>query len=192
MSAIDSLIAELSEQAILNNASRKYDDARIQYTLPSITVRDFDEFTEIVGNYVQHTYSACMSHGGWISTADAAGIGKEILNNSGGRRGADVMTYYMDSKEGINGGLLQCLNTLCEGLKRQAVERYTRDVFDRYLPQDNKDLLEHMVVEFIQRYDKLLPGIDRTRPHWYARNLETLIRAMLHATEDMASIYRRL
>jgi hypothetical protein len=132
-----------------------------------------------------------MIHGGWISTADAAGIGKEILNNSGGRRGADATTYFKDSQEGINGGLRQCLDTLCEGMKQQAVERYTWDVFDRFLPPDNKDLSERMVVEFIQRYDHLLPGIDRTRPHWYANNLETLIRAVLQATREMARVYRR-
>ena len=190
MSAIDAMLDELSEHAIVQNISLKHDEARLQYHLDKNTVTDFAEFTEVIGDYVAHVYSRCLINGGYISHTDAAGIAKEILNSA--RRGADVMTFYMDCKDGINGGVLRCLDVLCEGIKEQAIERYSRDVFDRYLPPDDKELRERMVVEFVLRYEKLLPGIDRTRPAWYARELETLIRAVLRATKEMASVYRRI
>ncbi len=196
MSTIDSMLCELSEHAIVQNVCRKHEEARLNYTFcsrqGSTTVRDFAEFTEILGDYVQYVYSRCVIHGGYIAREDAASIGKEILESFGSRRNADVMTCYMDCKEGLNVGVLRCLDTLFEGLKQQAVERYTRDVFDRYIPPDDWDLRERLVVEFILRYDKLLPGIDKTRPARYAHDIETLIRAVLRATKEMASVYRRI
>lgn len=195
MSTIDSMLSELNEFALVQNVSKKHEEARLRYPsysrLDSNTVRDYAEFTELLGDYVQYVYSQCVIHGGYISREDAASIGKEILESFGRHRNADVKTFYMDCKDGLNGGVLRCLDTLCEGLKQQAVERYIRDVFDRYIPPDDWDLKVRLVVEFILRYDKLLPGIDKTRPERYAHDIETLIRAVLRITKDMARDYRR-
>ncbi len=192
MSAIDVLIEELNEHAILHNVAGRHDDARLQYQLSKNTVRDFAEFSEIVGSYVQHAYSACVIHGGWISSMDAASIGKDLLDrHQGGRRG-DAQSIYRDCKDGLNGGMRVCLDLLCEELKRQAVDRYIRDVFDRHLPKDDPDLRLRMVEEFIERHSDVLPGIDRDRPWLYVKDIETLIRAVVGAAEQMASVYRRI
>lgn len=192
MSAIDALIEELNEHVIVYNVTGKHDDARLQYHLYRNTVQDYSEFTEMVGAYVQHVYSACVIHGGWISSVDAASIGKELLEQRSSGRYRDSNSVYKDCKDGLNGGVRGCLDILCEALKRQAVDRYVRDVFDRYLPKDDPDLRLRMVEEFIELYSPMLPGIDRDRPWSYVRDIESLIQAVVSATEQMATVYRRL
>ena len=189
MSDVDRLVDELSEAAILR-ISRRFDDAHMRYFAPSINIGTFQEFTDALANYIQYIYSSCISTGGGsISEIDAAGIAKEILINP--RRGENMATVYSDCVKGRNGGLHRCLYTLCETLKHQAIERYTRDVFDRWLPPNRIDLKIRMVQEFIDKYRIVCTEIDSANPAYYASNIEELIQGVLHNLEQMANTHRR-
>ena len=192
MSAIDALVEELNEYAIRDNVTQKLDNASLQYKPSQSKVRDFAEFTIMLAQYIQYIYSSCFTHGGWRSNVDAAGIAKELLSGSLTPRDVDTISIYQDCRDGLNGGVGRCMDILCEGLKRQAVERYVRDVFDRHLPHDDPDLRLRMVEQFMDRYKPVLAAIDRDRPWRYAKDIEHLIRAVVSATEQMASVYRRL
>lgn len=192
MSAIDALLEELNPHTIVDNVSRKHENARSQYHLSRNTVRDTAEFTEVIGDYVQHVYRTCFIHGGWISRVDASGIAKELLDGPFTQREVDRKSVLKDCLDGLNGGVRRCLDILCEGLKRQAVERYIRDVFDRYLPEEDPDLRLRMVEEFIRRFGPLLPGIDCDRPWLYVKDIERLIKAVVQAAEHIASAFRSI
>jgi len=84
------------------------------------------------------------------------------------------------------------LDALCESIKEEAVEFYTRDAFDRHMPPDDWNARKEMVRQFIQYCGVALPGIDPTDPGRYARDIETLIRSFLRGLRQMSSVFRKL
>ena len=192
MPSIEALLSDLDERTIAQRVGIAHDEARMNYRPRSNTVRRYDEFTDLIGDYVQYHYSRCISHGGHLSRAESAGRGKEMINQELRRQGGDVVSCFRDCHDGVNGGVRHCLDVLCESMKADAVEYYTRHTFDLHLPPDNWGLRVRMVGQFIQRCGVALPGIDPSTPERYARDLEELIRAFLRGLRQMSSVFRRL
>ena len=192
MDAMTALLADLNESKIAQRVGNAHDEARMAYHPRSNTVRDFREFTGLIGNFVQHQYSRCVSQGGRLSGAEAAGRGKELIDQELRRQGGGVVSCFRDCCDGVNGGVRRCLDILCEGMKAEAIEYYTRDVFDRYMPPDNWPLRVRMVSQFIRRCPIELYNIDPSTPDRYARDLEELIRAFVRGLRQVSSVFRRL
>lgn len=191
MSSISAMLNELDERTIARRVAIPHDEARMSFHLEANTVRGFDEFTDTLASYVQHHYSRCIARGGRLSRTDAAGRAKEILKQEYRRQGGDDFSAFQDCKDGVNGGLRQVCDLLCDHLKAEEIENYTRDVFDRYLPPDNYALRVQMVDQFIRHCGVALPGIDTSTPQRYVDRLEDLIRAFVRGLRQISTIFRR-
>jgi hypothetical protein len=186
------LLSDLDEGTIAQRVGNAHDEARMSYHPNSNTVGSFEEFSDLNGDYLQHHHSRCISLGGRLSRRDAAGRAKEILNHELRRQGGDAVSCFRDCCDGVNGGVRHCLDVLCEKMKADAVEYYTRDVFDRHIPPDNWNKRVAIVDGFIQHCGVALPGIDRSEPSRYYRDIETLIRAFVGGMRQTSSVFRRL
>ena len=192
MPSVQALLSELDERTIAKRIAIPHDEARMSFALRSNTVRDFSEFTEVIANYIQYHYARCVAHGGRLSQAQAAGRAKEILNQHMRRQGGDYLSAYQSAHDGIDGGTRAILDILCDSIKEEGMEFYTRDVFDRHMPPDDWNGRKEMVRQFIQHCGVALPGIDPTDPARYARDVEPLIRAFLRGLRQMSAIFRKL
>jgi len=193
MTTLTSLLEALDERNLARAIAIPHDESRLAYGLRSNTVADFDEFTRVIADYVQHHFSRCVSRGGSLSRADAAGRAKEILESAYRRRNGDLVTAYNDAHDGTNGGLRGVLDAIAEAMKEEAVERYIRDVFDRCVAPNSWDDKVAIIQDFIARYHtSLASSVRRDQPERYAQNYRELIRAYVDALHRTSSLFRRL
>ncbi|MCC6694867.1 MAG: hypothetical protein IT365_04460 [Candidatus Hydrogenedentes bacterium] len=192
MSRLNSMLKELDEVTLAQRIARPFDQTRLAYRPSSNSVRDYPDFTDILADYVQYVYRECVTPGSSPSRATAAGQGKSMLNQELRRQGGDAVSAYRDCLDSLNGGLRHILDVLCDAMKAEALEHQMRDVLDRYLPPDDWELRVRTVREFIDSYSPTLPGIDRNHPERYAKDVELLIRSLLQASRQMASVFRRI
>ena len=193
MAVIHDLLAALDPGEIARRVSLPHDEARMLYPLRTTTVGTFDEFTGVLAEYVSYHFTRCVSHGGSLSRAEAAGRAKDILNQQYRRRGGDVTTAFTDARDGTNGGLRSVLDQLCEVMKAEAVERYITDVFDRYVAPSDWDGKVELIRQFIRCCGPYLSSSIRAdQPERYAANYRELIRAYCDGLRDASSVFRRL
>lgn len=192
MDHLDSLLAALDEATITKRIRKPHDAARATFHLNSNEVRDFDEFTRVIGNYYNHHFRACVSPGSGLPPAEAAGRAKEILEQDYRRRNGDIVTAYSDAHEGHDGGLRVILDKIAEALKTEAIDRYTRDMFDRHVAPSEWNEKVRILRQFLARFGYVFSGPTRPdQAEEYARDYELLIRAFVAHNAQTAAIVRR-
>ena len=193
MATIDSLLAAIDEQTIARKIGIPHDEARIRFPLNSNTVGDFDEFTNLIGDYYNHHFTNCITSGGSLSLAEASGRAKEILEREYRRRNGDVVTAYNNAHDGTDGGLRAILDILAEAIKAESVERYIRDMFDRHVAPNSWEDKVEIIRQFIDRCGgQLSSSIRADQPERYAQNFAELIRSYVEGLQRTSSIFRRL
>ena len=193
MPAIDNLLTALDERHMAQAVGLHHDEARMRYALGRNTVSTFEEFTVRIGDYYNHHYTRCISGGGGLSRAEAAGRAKEILEREYRRRKGDIVSAFNDARDGTNGGMRAVLDNIAEAIKVEAVERYVREMFDHHVaPNAWEDKVE-IIRQFINRCGgNLSSSIQAQQPERYAQNYQELIRSYVDALQGTSSIFRRL
>ncbi|MBI4659761.1 MAG: hypothetical protein HY735_13050 [Verrucomicrobia bacterium] len=193
MSLIRDILDALDERTIAEQVGRTHDEARMGFALAGNTVDSFPAFSRLIGEYYNHHFTRCVSRGGRLSASEAEQRAKEILEKNYRKQGGDIVMAFNDAHDGTNGGLRVILDQIAEDLKTEAVERYIRSVFDRYvLPNSWKDQVD-VVREFMAQSGFLLGrSIDAATPERYARDHQTLIRAYVDGLRQTSRVFRRL
>lgn len=193
MVSISNLLASLGEITIAQRVGIPHDEARMRFPLRSNTVADFDEFSDIIADYYDYHFTQCISNGGSVSRAEAAGRAKELLEQEYRRRNGDIVSAFNDAKDGTNGGLRVVLDTISEGLKAESVKRYTREVFDRNVSPNSWEDKVRIIRQFIRQCGMNLSSpIRADQPERYAQNYDELIKSYVEAMQRTSSVFRRL
>jgi len=191
MSTLNYILNELDESYIVEHIAKKHDEARVQYSLTRTTVPNDIEFDDLIADYYNHHFSRCISLGGELSRAEAAGRAKELIVKHYRKKRLDKLNAYSDGKTGSNGGMRQILDIIMESLKEEAIERHYRDVIDRYIAPSSWEEQVEIIEELFRRIPDS-PHIDKDYPERYARNYEELIRALVEQLKTQSTIFRRL
>jgi hypothetical protein len=194
MNDIDTLMAALDEHQIAREVALPHDEARLAYRLKQNTVRSFDEFSKVVGDYYNHHFAHCITRGGTLPAWDACSRAKEILEYEYQRRnGLDILAAFKDALHGTNGGLRVQLDVIAEQLKAEAVERYIRDVFDRHIDPDSFAARVEILRQFAARSGiELKSWFDAQHPERYASKYKEVIRSYVKGLQHTAGTLRRL
>jgi hypothetical protein len=191
--SINSMLSELDERIIAQRIGIPHDEERMRYPINSNTIRNFDEFNRIIGDYYNTHFTACISRGGRLSASESSSRAKEIIEKEYRQRGGDIVMAYNDAHDGTNGGLRIVLDIIAEELKRESVERYTRDVFDRYVAPNSWEQQVEIIRQFIAHCGAFLSSsIQANQPERYARNYQELIRSYVASLQRTSSVFRRL
>jgi len=192
MGDINALINALDERAIAKKIGIKNDEARMKYRLRSNTVSNFDEFSKIIADYYNFHFTKCVSGGGSLSTTEAGGRAKEIIEREYRKRGGDVVSACNNAQDGTDGGMRAVLDVIAEGIKAESVERYVRDMFDRHVAPNSWDDKVDIIRQFIRHCGgQLSSSIRSSQPEAYASNFEGLIRSYVAALQQTSSMFRR-
>jgi hypothetical protein len=193
MVSIEALLEELEETLIAKKVGLPNDEARISFALKKNTVDNFDEFSRIIGDYYNHHFTQCVSRGGGLSTSEASGRAKEMLEREYRRRNGDVVNAFKDAHYATNGGLRVVLDTIAESIKAESVERYIRDVFDRHVTPNSWDKKVEIIRQFIKHTRASLgPLINQDQPEEHAHDYEKLIRSYVNGLKGTTTIFRSL
>jgi hypothetical protein len=193
MGTIDTLLAALDERTIARSIGIRHDEVRMRYPLRSNTVDDFNAFSQVISDYYNYHFTACISGGGSLSPGEAAGRAKELLEREYRRANGDIVTAFNDACDGTNGGLRVVLDKIAEGLKAESVERYIREMFDRHVAPNAWEQKVEIIRQFIACCGvHLSASIRADQPERYAHNYNELIRSYVDALERTSSVFRRL
>jgi len=192
MATIDDFLAALEEVRIAREVGLAHIDARNSHTSQNSTADSMDTYLDELGSYYAHHFAYCVAKGGSLPRHEAIQRAREIIERDYRRRGGDIVTAYHDAHEGTSSGLNGHFDVIAEALKSEAVERYTRQVFDTFVaPNSWSDKVE-LVQQFLDRFGSSLgPTIQLDKPEMYASNYEDLLRAHLSALRQISSAFRR-
>ena len=193
MVSYDSLARALDEREIANRVAIPHDEARARYSLSSIRVATFGEFTDgITGYYIYH-YTTCIAPGARLSRSDAASEAKHLLESQLRRGEGDINTYFVRARDGLDGGMRVVIDTLAEGIKGRAVSNYVRDVFDRHVgPESWEDKVE-LIRQFIRSCGpQLSASIRADQPERYAHDYQALVNEYTRSLQHTSAMFRRL
>ena len=187
------LLAELDEKNIALLIGIPHDEARMHYHPSSTTVRDFDEFSRVIGDYYSHHVGNCVALGGRMPRSKAESRAKAIVEKEYRRRGGDIVMAYNSAHDATNGGLREILDIIAEDLKAESVEDHIRDAFDRHVAPNSWDQKVSIIRQFIQHCGIFLSSSIRSdQPERYAQNYQELIRSYVEALRNTSGIFRRL
>ena len=192
MTKLEGLFRELDERQIAQEVGLRHDEARLRYRITRNTVRSFEEYEHILGDYYEYHYTACVTRGGSLQGADARSAAKQIVERQYQQHQGDIVSAVHDARDGTSGGLRYQLDIIAETLKAEAVERYVRDVFDRYINPSSREEKIEMISEFLRKFSITLPScIDPGHPEDLAHKTQELIRAFIQSLQKMFHIIRR-
>lgn len=194
MVSFNNLLSALDDRTIAQRVGNRHDEERLQYNLRSNTVRNFNEFSEIIADYFNYHYTRCVSSGGGLSRAEASSRAKELIENEYHRQHTgDIVSAYNDAHNGTNGGLRKVLDIIAEALKTESVNRYVREVFDRQVTPNSWEDKVAIIRQFIAQYGAFLDSsIRREQPERYAQNYQELIHVFVGSLRQTSSVFRRL
>ena len=193
MAAIDNLLAAFDERNLARAIGLAHDEARMRYPLAQNTVDTFDAFTDVIADYHNYHFTRCVSGGGTLSRAEAAGRAKEILEQEYRRQQGDIVSAFNDAHDGTNGGMRVVLDKLADALKAQSVERYIREMFDRHVAPNAWEQKVEIIRQFIRQCGANLGSAIRAdQPERYAQNYRELIRSYVDSLRRTSSMFRRL
>lgn len=193
MATINSLLAHLDERTIAQRIGIRHDEARLSYHLQSNTVSDFPQFREIITDYYNYHDTKCVSMGGRLPDSEAYGRVKELVERAYRKRRGDIVSAFNSAHDGTNGGMRVVLDTIAEGLKAEAVERYITDAFDRHITPNSWEQKVDMIRQFITYCGpNLSSSIRADQPERYAHDYSELIRSYVECLQQTSAIFRRL
>jgi len=193
MPSIHSLLTALDEKTIARAVQIPHDNARAGFHIASNTVRNYEEFERIIGNYYNHHFCSCVAPGGALPPFEAIGRAKKVLENDYNRRHLTINNAIADAKDGTNGGLNTILNSIADALKAESVERYIEDVFDRHVAGDSWEQRVELVRQFMGHFgDALSDSVRSQPPERYANDYKELIRSFVHSMRQTSSVFRRI
>lgn len=193
MANLETLLSSLDERRIAREIGIPHDEARMRYSLRSNTVPDFQTFSAIIGEYMRHHYAYCISPGGTLSSIEAVGRAKELLDREYRRSNGNMMSAYANAADGLDGGLRIVLDKLAEALKAEAVERYIRECFDRLLAPNDWDRKVELIQQLVRHLGRQLDGvIQADRPERYAADYRDLVRGYVEGMRRASSVFRRI
>jgi hypothetical protein len=184
MPSIVDLLSELDKITLAREIASLHDEARVQYRYRT-TVRDYDEFIALIGDYFNYHYCKCF-RAVRVDRYVAIERAKEAIEKVYGRRHGDFSSAFLDASEGTNGGVGAVLDAIADSLKEDHEREYVAGVLAEYIPSTSTERRVDMVRQFFHYCGHELPASIRLdQPERYARHLERMILAYVKGRSEV-------
>ncbi len=187
---VQDLIDLLHPDIIGGEVESRFDMIRESYQLLSPIVPDYDAFKAVVTDFYQYAFQEWYNATIEMPPAMAWGQAHRILQRLSlpDARLSRIRTY-LDNQGGYHlaiknclrgrdGGLIKVLDTITEGMKREAVQQYVTSVFLDAIDPLGWDIRIRFMEEYVQRYGHLvLPDEELLSPTELAAHMEAVIES---------------
>lgn len=162
----------------------RHDTARLRGPNPNPRVANFDQFTRVIGAFVNKQIE--LAGGQRYPDFEARAIAKEILSQQERRTGKTFNNYARDAIDGRNGGLRAVLDILTDTLREQQTSRYIGDAIDQVVDPLDYDRKVAVTRQVLAHYQRLSPGaVSDPRPEVHAHDYSTLLREVAAQVDKM-------
>lgn len=185
MANIVDILRDLDRRTIAREIGNVHDEARSQYRYLKTTVRDYDEFIDLIGDYFNYHYCTCFSTirvDRYVAIARA----KDAIEAMYRRRNGDFWSAFADASQGTNGGVGAVLDAIADFLKEEHEREYVAGVLAEYIPSTAFERRVDMVRQFFRYCGHELPASIRVdQPERYAPHLERMIVAYVKGRSEV-------
>lgn len=179
----------------LNRVSLPHDEARMNYRLSSITVRDGTEFEREVGKYVAYHFGRCVAPGARLAPERAVAMAKQIIENAYRRRHRTLQNAISDGVTGDNGGMEGIMNLLAEHFRNEAQEDFIEFTLSQHAPVDSYQARVELLKDLLAHYGQFLPDAVKNQPAERFASPEEfreVFRHLADAIRESAAVFQRV
>lgn len=192
MNELDRILRALDERELAIAVGRKHDDARLRYSLRSLSVESYSEFERIIGDYYAYHFAACVGSGARLPDFEARQRAKRLIEDEYRQQGQSLNQACDDAIEGMNGGMRRLLDIICDGLKRESQANYIEQIFDTYVAPNRFEDKVTIISQVMRQFGNILPrSVLDKRPEEHAHNYKGLVRVINDSLRRVAKETRR-
>jgi hypothetical protein len=189
---LQSILCEISAEALTNIIGLPIDSARAAYIMGSVTVSSHEEFTDTITSFYLHLIRHVRRLSGPVDLIAAAGEAFELLERTFSKKGG-FKAALAEASNGISGGLRLILDMMTEQFKREEQEKHINRVLKTVLDPLAWERKIDLMRALMKRLEPLLdPEIISQPPERFAEHYEDLIRAYLQSMDRVKSLFRSI
>lgn len=179
------ILFELSDRSLTQKIGMSLDDARANYTINTIRVKDASEFNRAITGFYIHMLRNTQSPAGHVSrdaaAADAIDRIEDSFRNAGGYEAA-----FAEAKFGTKGGLRYVFDVMTDQEKSDRKRKYKDMVLKEAIDPLDWEAKGKLSVHIQKQYGRYLPDAFRTmEPEQLAHHLEEVILLLAGRERDM-------
>jgi hypothetical protein len=190
--ALQSILSEISAEALTNIVGLPIDTARAAYIMDSVTVHCYEEFTETIISFYLHLIRQTRKLSEPVDSSAAGGEAFALLERTFSKKGG-LQGALAEARDAINGGLRLVFDMVTDQFKREEQEKHVNRVLKSALdPLDWKGKVSLMGALLKSLEPHLEPEILSQPPERFAVHYEEIIRGYLQSMDRLNSLFRSL
>ena len=179
------ILFELSDTSLTQKIGKSLDDARANYSMKTVRVKDASEFNQALTGFYIHMLRHTQSHEGHVSrdaaAADAIDRIEDSFRNAGGYDAA-----LAEAKFGTKGGLRYIFDVMTDQEKSVRKRKYKDMVLKEAIDPLDWETKVKLSSHIQKQYGRYLPDTFRTmEPEQLAHHLEEVILLLAEGERDM-------
>ena len=189
---LQSILSEISAEALTNIIGLPIDSARAAYIMDSVTVRSHEEFNDTITSFYLHLARHTRKLSDPANVNAASGDAIALLERTFSKKGG-LQAALAEARTGVNGGLRFVLDMMTEQYKREEEEKHVNSILKTALDQKDFESKVDLMRALIQRLEPHLdPEILSQPAERFAEHYEDIIKAYLQSMDRLNSIMRSL
>lgn len=179
------ILFELSDTIFTEKIGKLLDEARANYSIKTVTIKDASEFNQAITGFFIHLMRHTQSPEGHVSydAASSEAIDRltEAFRNKGGYEGA-----LAEAKTGIKGGLRYIFDVMTDYEKADKMGKYKIMVLKEAIDTFDWESKVKMSAHILKQYGRYLPGAFKTlEPEQLAHYLDEGILLLADGEKDI-------
>jgi len=179
------ILFELSDTSLTQKIGMSLDDARANYSMKTVRVKDASEFNQAITGFYIHMLRHIQSPEGHVSrdaaAADAIDRIEDSFRNAGGYEAA-----LAEAKFGTKGGLRYVFDVMTDQEKSVRKRKYKDMVLKEAIDPLDWGTKVKLSAHIQKQYGRYLPDTFRTmEPEQLAHHLEEIILLLAEGEKDM-------
>jgi hypothetical protein len=186
---LQSILTEISQEAILRHVARPIDAARATFSPGTATTNSVDEFNEIVTAFYvhlqRHTYRLIEPVNLNAASSKALALIEKTFFKKGGWEAA-----LTEAETGVNGGIRFVLDVMTEHFKHIHQEEYLEQALKTALKPLDWDKKVSLTQAILKRLEHNLPQKVVSQPEKYTKELKNILKTYVQSQDKLKSMLR--
>ncbi len=185
------ILFELSDTSLTQKIGKSLDDARANYSMKTVRVKDASEFNQALTGFYIHMLRHTQSPEGHVSRDAAAAEAIDRIENTFRNMGG-YDAAVAEAKTGTKGGLHYIFNMMVDHEKMVQKEKYQAMVLKEAIDSFDWESKVGLSVHIKKQYGRYLSDTFRTvEPEQLAHHLEEVILLLAEGERGMDRWFRK-
>lgn len=188
---VNSIVSQISSDALAKTVSMPIDTARATYMIDSLTISSNEEFYDIISAFYLHLqrHFHSVSESVDINTvrADAIALVERAFDDKGGFKAA-----MNEANNPVNGGMKFILDVLTEQFKAECQAKHVNRIIKEAITPLDTNAQISLISVLLKRLKSHLPEeIANSPPERFIEHYEIIVKAYVRSLDKINEVFRR-